>query len=471
MRRFVAPAFVVAASLCATGPALAQPPAAPTYTKDVAPILFANCTSCHRAGEIAPMSLMNYKEVRPWARAIGARVADGTMPPWHADPAHGTFANARMLSEIEKATVAKWVAAGAPEGNAADLPAAPSYGGDGWTIGEPDAVLSMQEDYPIPATGDVPYQYFEVPANFAEDRFIQAWEIKPGDRSVVHHIIVSTRPPKEVIEQQMKQQQQAMLNRMFGPAPKPGAPRPTPMFSFACCIEIPPGQTGGRPLPPDQRTAPGPNDRPRPVGSSPSIGGYVPGNSVRVFADGTAMRLPKGYSLVFQMHYTTNGKATTDRSRVALKFAKTPPKTVLNTATLINGSLSIPPRAADHLVENTMTINRDIMLYSLVPHTHVRGKRWHYEAIYPDGRTEVILSVPKYDFNWQHEYVFAQPLRIPAGTKLHAKAWYDNSPANKSNPDPSKEVKWGDQTWEEMMYTSITFFLPPAPPTSAGQQQ
>jgi hypothetical protein len=413
---------------------------------------------------------MNYKEVRPWARAIGARVADGTMPPWHADPAHGTFANARMLSEIQKATIAKWVAAGGPEGNAADMPAAPSYANGGWSIGEPDAVLSMQEDYPIPATGDVPYQYFEVPANFAEDRFIQAWEIKPGDRSVVHHIIVSTRPPKDVIDQQMKQQQQMMLNRMFGPKPAPGAPRPTPMFSFACCIEIPPGQTGGRPLPPDQRPTPGPNDRPRPVGSGPSIGGYVPGNSIRVFPEGTAMRLPKGYSLVFQMHYTTNGKATTDRSTVALKFAKTPPKTVLNTATLINGSLSIPPRAADHLVENTMTINRDIMLYSLVPHTHVRGKRWHYEAIYPDGRTEVILSVPKYDFNWQHEYVFAQPLRIPAGTKIHARAWYDNSPNNKANPDPDKEVKWGDQTWEEMMYTSITFAVPPAPPTSAGQK-
>jgi hypothetical protein len=449
--------------------AAAQQAAAPTYTKDVASILFANCTSCHRAGEIGPMSLMSYKEVRPWARAIAAKVADGTMPPWHADPAYGKFANARALSDAQKSIIAQWVKAGAPEGNAADMPPTPSYG-TGWTIGTPDAVLSMQEDYPIPATGDVPYQYFEVPANFDEDRFIQAWEIKPGDRSVVHHIIVSTRPPKEIVEQQMKQQQQMMLNRMFGPKPAPGAPRPTPLFSFACCIEIPPGQTGGRPLPPDQRPAAGPNDRPRPAGTGPSIGGYVPGNSLRIFPEGTAMRLPKGYSLVFQMHYTTNGKATTDRSTVALKFAKRPPATVLQSATLINGSLSIPPRAADHLVENTMTVNRDIMLYSLVPHTHVRGKRWHYEAIYPDGRTEVILSVPKYDFNWQHEYVFETPLRIPAGTKIHAKAWYDNSPANKSNPDPNKEVKWGDQTWEEMMYTAITFSVPPSPTSSAQKQ-
>jgi hypothetical protein len=170
------------------------------------------------------------------------------------------------------------------------------------------------------------------------------------------------------------------------------------------------------------------------------------------------------------MHYTTYGKATTDRTKIALKFAKTPPKTVLNTMALINASLSIPPRAANHLVENEMTFNRDTILYSLVPHTHVRGTGWHYEATYPDGRKQVILSVPKYDFNWQHEYVFAQPLQLPAGTKLHAKAWYDNSPANKSNPDPNTQVTWGDQTWEEMMYTSITFSFAPSAPATAGQQ-
>jgi hypothetical protein len=183
-----------------------------------------------------------------------------------------------------------------------------------------------------------------------------------------------------------------------------------------------------------------------------------------------AMRIPAGHSLVFQMHYTTYGKATTDRTKIGLKFAKTPPKTVLNTMALINASLSIPPGAPHHLVENSMTFNRDTLLFSLVPHTHVRGSGWHYEATYPDGGKEVILSVPKYDFNWQHEYVFAQPLRLPAGTKLHAKAWYDNSPANKANPDPGKTVTWGDQTWEEMMYTSITFSFAPATSTAAGQR-
>jgi hypothetical protein len=448
--------------------------AAPTFNKDIAPILFANCTSCHRTGDIAPMSLLTYKDARPWARAIATKVADGTMPPWHADPQYGKFSNERRLTDSQKTAIAKWVSAGAPEGNAADLPAPPAYR-EGWNI-SPDVVLSMTEDYPIPATGDVAYQYLEVPANFAEDRFIQAWEIRPGDRRAVHHIIVSIKPPKEIVEQQMKRQQQQMLQRMFGApaanaaAGATAAPRPLPPVAFACCVEIPAGQTGGRPLPADQRKDPGPNYRPRPAGAGASMGGYVPGGSIREFPEGMAMRLPAGYSFVFQMHYTTYGKATTDRSKIALKFAKSEPKTVLNTLALINGSLAIPPGAKSHLVENEMTFNRETVLYSLVPHTHVRGSGWHYEATYPDGRKEVILSVPKYDFNWQHEYVFAAPLRLPAGTKLHAKAWYDNSPANKSNPDPTKQVTWGDQTWEEMMYTSITFSFPAAATPTAAQK-
>jgi mono/diheme cytochrome c family protein len=434
---------------------------APTFNKDIAPILYANCTSCHRPGEIAPMSLVTYKDARPWAKSIASRVSDGTMPPWHADPAHGSFSNERRLTEAQKATIARWVSGGAPEGKPEDLPAQPSYG-DGWNIGQPDVILSMQEDYPIPATGTVPYQYLEVPANFPEDRYITSWEVRPGNRAAVHHIIVSTRPPQPPAGTPPPPPQAR-------PA-APAGPRPLPLFSFAGGTEIPAGQTGGEPLPPEQRAAPGPNDRPRPRGTGPSIGGYVPGNSIRRFPEGTAMRLPAGYSLVLQMHYTPMGQATTDRTRVGLKFAPAPPRVVLSTASLINGGLHIPARAADHQVDAEMTINRDILLYSIVPHTHVRGKRWHYEAVYPDGRKEVILSVPKYDFNWQHEYVFRDPLKIPAGTKIQAKAWYDNSPANKSNPDPSKDVTWGDQTWEEMMYSSLTFSIVAVPAPTPGQR-
>ena len=468
MRKLVVPALIALSALYVAPQASAQPAAAPTFNKDVAPILYANCTSCHRSGEIAPMSLMTFKDARPWARAIASKVADGTMPPWHADPQYGKFVGARGLTDAQKSMIAEWVAAGAPEGSGA-APAPPAYN-DGWNI-TPDVVLSMQEDYPIPATGEVPYQYLEVPANFAEDRYISDWEIRPGDRRSVHHLLLYLKAPKEVVEAQMKRQQQAMLGRMFGPKPAANAaPRPVPPFEFACCVEIPAGQSGGRPLPPEQRKDLGPNYRPRPAGMAQGMGGFSPGGSIRHFPEGMGMRIPAGYSLVFQMHYTTYGKATTDRSRIGLKFHKTQPKTILNTMALINGSFSIPPGAENHLVENGMTFNRDITIYSLVPHTHVRGTGWHYEATYPDGRKEVILSVPKYDFNWQHEYVFTQPLQLPAGTKIHAKAWYDNSPRNKSNPDPSKPVTWGDQTWEEMMYTSITFSFPPAASTSAQQQ-
>jgi mono/diheme cytochrome c family protein len=429
----------------------------PTFNKDVAPIFFANCTSCHRPGELGPMSLLTYKDARPWARSIAQKVTEGLMPPWHADPAHGSFANERRLTDAQKNIIARWVSGGAPEGKASDLPPAPTYI-DGWNIGQPDAVLSMQEDYPIPATGTVPYQYLEVPANFPEDRWIQAWEIRPGNRAAVHHIIISTRAPAPAAPATPPQPR---------PQAVPGAPRPLPLFSFSGGTEIPPGQTGGEPLPADQRPALGPNHRPRPSRTGNSIGGYVPGNAIRRFPEGMAMRLPAGHSLVLQMHYTPMGKETTDRTKIALKFAPAPPRTVLMTASLINGGLLIPARTANHQVDAEMTINRDITLYSMIPHTHVRGIKWHYELVFPDGRKEVILSVPKYDFNWQHEYVFKDPLKIPAGTKLQARAWYDNSAANKSNPDPTKDVRWGDQTWEEMMYTSLTFSLaaPPAPAT------
>lgn len=422
--------------------------AAPTFSKEVAPILFANCTTCHRPGEIAPMSLLTYKEARPWARAIAAAVRAGTMPPWHADPAVGHFRNARRLSDADKDTLVRWVEAGAPEGHARDLPPAPRYA-DGWRIGTPDVVLEMQEDYPIPASGEIPYLYFEVPANFDEDRWIRAWEMRPGNPAVVHHVIVYLRVPSAATAA-------TALVQALG-----GAARVQRPFSFAPGMEIPPGQTGGRPLPDGERKPPYANYRPRPSGVVGSIGGYVPGNSTREFPEGTAMRLPKGSSLVFQMHYTPIGKETSDRTRLGLTFAKAPPATPLSSIALVNGGLRIPAGAADHRVNAEMTLNREMVLYSLTPHTHVRGKKWHYEVEYPDGRRQTILSVPNYDFDWQHEYQFETPLTLPPGTRLHASAWYDNSPANPSNPDPTKDVQWGDQTWEEMMFTNLTFHLPP----------
>ncbi|HEY2153476.1 MAG TPA: cytochrome c [Vicinamibacterales bacterium] len=437
-------------------------PAAPTYSKDVAPIFYKNCTNCHRPGEIAPMSLLTYKDTRPWAKSIGAQVGRGAMPPWHADPAHGEFLNDRRLSDHDQATIVAWVNAGAPEGNPADLPAAPAYASE-WEIGKPDAIVGMADDYPIPAQGTIPYQYFEIPTTFTEDKWIQAMEVRAGNPSVLHHVIVYARAPTPATPS-------AVAAPPAGAAPAPAA-RPVPLFVFKEGTQIPSGQTGGRPLPVDQRVTPGPNDRPAPARMGPTVGGFAPGQFLRVYQEGTAMRLPAGATLILQSHYTSNGTPTTDRTRVAFKFASKPPQTEVRFASLVNGSLHIPAGAADYRVDAEMTISRDVTLWSILPHTHVRGVRWSYDAIYPDGRTETILSVPKYDFNWQTDYVFKQPLKLPKGTMIHATAWYDNSSANKSNPDPTKEVWWGDQTWEEMMFSGLTFSIDATPPSTSAPKQ
>jgi len=449
--------FVMAVLALGTLAAPVYAQSAPTYSKDVAPILFKNCTNCHRPGEIAPMSLMSFKDARPWVRSIGTRVSAGSMPPWHADPAHGEFINDRRLSAAEKDTIARWVAAGGPEGNPKDMPAPPTYT-DGWNIGTPDAVLTMQEDYALPEKGVVNYQYFEIPTNFTEDRWIQAYEVRPGSRANVHHVIVYARPPAQP--------------RPAGPVNTANRQPQEQPIVMAANMELPAGQTGGPELPEDQRKPLGPNDRPMPkLGLGPSIAGFVPGNGTRVYRPGTAGRLAAGSTLIFQMHYTTNGKPATDRSKIGLIFSKTPPTTPILGTVLANGQLHLKAGDPNARVDAEMTINRDMRLWSLIPHTHVRGKRWIYEATYPDGRKEVLLSVPNYDFDWQTEYIYKEPVKLPKGTVIHATAWYDNSPANKSNPDPSKDVWWGDQTFEEMMFTGVSLSIdqPPARPT-AGQQ-
>jgi hypothetical protein len=431
------------------------PASTPTFNRDVAPILYANCTNCHRPGEIAPMSLLTYKDARPWARSISNQVARGVMPPWHADPAHGEFLNDRRLSTADKDTIVKWVSAGAPEGSPAAAPP-PVYASE-WNIGQPDAIFSMQEDYPVPANGTVAYKYFEIPTHLTEDQWVQAIEMRAGNPAVVHHVIVYARAPRPA--------QSAVPAARSSAQP---APRPLPLFTYPDgTTEVPAGQTGGPALPPDQRIL---NDRPapRPLGSA--IGGFAPGQTVRVYDEGTAMKLPAGSTLVFQVHYTAAGAATTDRTRIGVRYAKHKPATEVRFTSLINGTLHIPAGAADYKLEQTMTVNRDVTIWSMLPHTHLRGKRWAYDATYPDGRTETILAVPKYDFNWQTEYVFKHPLKLPKGTTIHAAAWYDNSVNNPSNPDPTKDVWWGDQTWDEMMFTGVTYSVdavPAPPPTPA----
>jgi hypothetical protein len=461
---FAAVVFCAAVQLGAqapakTGAAGAQSGVAtktPTYSKDVAPIFYKNCTSCHRAGEIGPMALVTYQDARPWAKSIATKVAAGTMPPWYGESAHSEFTNDRRLTGADKATILEWANGGAPEGNKADLPPAPKFA-EGWQIGQPDAVFTLQEDYPIPASGTLEYKYFEVPTNFTEDRWVKAFEVRPGDRSVVHHIIVFGRPPARP---------ETPSTSAASTTTAPAAPRPQPPFSFAPGMQEPRDEAVQA-----AKRAPN-NDRPAPQGGTgPFVADFAPGQAVRVYADDTALRVRAGTTLVFQIHYTVSGKAATDRSRIGMVFAKEKPKTEVMIAALQNGNFTLPAGQADVRVDAEMTLNRDMTIWSLLPHTHVRGRRWEYQAIYPDGRTEAILSVPKYDFNWQTEYVFTQPLKLPKGTKIHSTAWYDNSAANKSNPDPSVDVHWGDQTWQEMQFTAFAFSLDPVSNATAPAQK
>jgi hypothetical protein len=429
--------------------------AAPTFSKDVAPIFYKNCTVCHRPGEIGPFSMLTYTETRPWVKAIATQVSNGTMPPWHADPAHSTFVNDRRLSAADKDTILKWVAGGAPEGNRADLPSAPTYP-SGWAIGQPDAVFEMAESYPVPASGTIDYKHFEVPTNLTEDKWIQAFELRPEARAVVHHIIVYARPPRRPAPAPAAPP---------AAAPAPGAPRPQPPFTMASGMNTPPEH---RTLMAKQAT---PNDRPVPKdGMGAFVGGFAPGQAIRVFHEGTAMKLPAGSTLIFQVHYTAGGKAVNDRSKIGFVWAKSAPRQEVLTVPLVNGNFTLPAGSPNTQVDAQMTFNTDTTIWSILPHTHVRGREWKVEVTYPDGRTEVVLAVPKYDFNWQTDYVFKEPLKLPKGTSLKTMAWYDNSTNNKSNPDPSVDVHWGEQTWEEMQFTALTMTIEQPTPRPTGGQ-
>ena len=404
----------------------------PTFSKDVAPILYKNCTSCHRAGEIGPMPLVTYEDARPWAKAIRDEVSDGHMPPWHADPKHGKFVNDRSLSEGDRTTLVKWANGGAPKGDLKDMPALPAFT-DGWSIGTPDFVASMPQAYKVPADGFVEYEYIEIPLDLKEDKWIQALEIRPGNRAVVHHVIVYARPPQP-------------------------ERRPTG-FRMAAGMDLPREQTGGGGDEGPTTRAKGVSRFPRPQRLGATIGGFAPGNGTAAFAPGSAMLLRAGTTLVLQMHYTPNGEEATDQTKVGFFFAKEPPTSEMRFAALMNGNFVLPAGSTDQEVKAEMTTTQDVTLRSLLPHTHLRGKSWEYTVVYPDGRTDTLLSVPKYDFNWQTDYVFAEPLKLPKGTIIRARATYDNSAANRSNPDPKVDVKWGDQTWEEMMFTAFVYSI------------
>jgi hypothetical protein len=426
--------MVLSATLVVATGVRAQAPA-PTFAKDVAPILYRNCTSCHRPGGLGPMSLLTFEDARQAAADIIDAVNSGYMPPWHADAPHGTFLNDRRLSDADKQTILRWADAGTPNGDPKDLPPVPEYA-TSWTIGTPDAVVSMPTEYEVPATGVIEYQYFDVPTNFTEDKWVQAIEILPGARDVVHHVLVFARPPAPA------------------PAPAPAAGAPSSAGATPA---------GAPQLPvlvrrPDQGIPPpsaGPDGQPRALGAL--IGTTAPGTNVITFPPGTALRVRAGSVLTFQMHYTAKGHAMKDRTSVGMVFAKEPPAEVMLANSFQNGQFTIPAGAADYQVPAEIGFREAVRVYGLFPHTHLRGKRWEYRLVQPDGQSQVILSVPKYDFKWQTYYMFATPLEVPAGARIEATAWYDNSSGNSSNPDATKEVRWGDQTWEEMQYTGFLY--------------
>ena len=385
-----------------------------TYNKQVLPILQKNCQTCHRPGEIAPMSFLTYKDTRPWAKAMKEAVVSRQMPPWFADPAYGHFANDRRLSAADIKTISAWADGGAVEGDPKDAPAPITFQ-DGWNI-KPDMIIEMPKDFNLPATGTINYQNVLVKVNFPEDVWVVAAEMRPGNPKALHHGRVLLRTPGS----------EFMKDAVPGEAYETG--------SMALAKGEPPE----------------------------TLGKFNPGLGEQNFSlFESAKFVPKGSDLVFNLHYTSIGKATTDRSRVGLVFAKKPPKLryfMHNGPTASN--LAIPPRNGNAEVVSEMTTNVDMQLVYMQPHMHLRGKDYEMRAVFPNGKMETLFKA-KWDFNWQMGYDLEKPLFLPKGTRIVGIAHYDNSANNKYNPDPNKLVVWGDQNWEEMQNCFIGVLVDP----------
>jgi len=367
-----------------------------TYSNQVARIFQDRCVGCHREGQIAPFAMTNYDEVAGWGEMIAEVVGESRMPPWHAAPKHGVFANDSRLSSEEQEMIFEWVANGCPEGDVANLPEPREYP-VGWMMPqEPDQVIYFgDKPVSIKAEGVEAYRHYMVDPGFTEDKWVTWAECMPGNPQVVHHIIVFIRPPGR----KARSRSEDPDIRGFG-----------------------------------------------------FLAGFAPGTRPIEFPPGMAKKIPAGSQLVFQMHYTPCGSPQEDLSSVGLVFVDPAEIThQVSTTATSNHTFAIPPGAFNHKVEATHTFTRDTTLLSMFPHMHIRGKAFRYEATYPDGSHEILLDVPQYDFNWQNSFILAEPKALPKGTEIHCTAWFDNSSDNPSNPDPTEEVRWGPQTWHEMM--------------------
>jgi mono/diheme cytochrome c family protein len=386
----------------------------PTYYKDVLPILRGHCEVCHRAGGIAPMSFESYAEARQYAEAIRVATQNKSMPPWFAVAGVGRFSNDPSLSEEEVAKLAAWAATKAPAGDPSDGPAARHWA-EGWSIPQPDLAVKMPRAVELPASGDVDYTYEIVPTHFSEDRWVQMAEVLPSARANVHHAVVYVRPPDSTWLR-------------HAPVGEP--------FTAATLRDAE-----------DRRGAHWTD--------SDILLVYAPGSSPDEWPTSMAKFVPAGSDLVFQMHYTTNGKAVADQSSVGLVFSKQPPRQRVLTLQLTNDHFVIPPGVDNFRVEARGALPNDATLLSFFPHMHLRGKRFEYNLVkretgLADASLEPLLRV-NYHFHWQMSYRLAEPRLLKAGTELQAVAWYDNSISNPHNPDPTAAVRWGEQTYDEMM--------------------
>lgn len=380
-----------------------------TFNKDVAPIVWQNCASCHRPGEVGPFSLLTYEDCAKRADFISEISASRRMPPWKAEPNYGHFHDERRLSEAQLATLAAWAKAGAPEGEAKDLPTPPTFV-EGWQLGEPDLVLEMPEEFTIPADGRDVYRCFVIPIPTSVTRTVAAAEFRPGNRRVAHHAI--------------------MYLDASGAARKKDEADAGPGYaSFGGPGILP---TGG-------------------------LGGWAPGAMARKLPEGTGKLLRKGSDLVLQMHYHPSGKVEKDRSMVGIYFTKKPATTLVGGLALLNHKIYIPAGEAKYETgAQSEPLPVPVNVLAVGPHMHLLGKSMKVFAEKPDGQIEPLVWIKDWDFNWQGAYSFAKPVRLPAGSVIKMEASYDNSSANPNNPsEPPKPVKWGEQTTDEMCLLSV----------------
>ena len=440
-RRLVPMALFLAAVTAGAGEGSAEKKV--TFTKDVAPILYQHCVTCHHENDIAPMSFMTYKEARPWAAAIREAVLRRAMPPWHADPGVGDFSNTKRLSDADLAALDAWVKQGALEGDPNHLPPPPTFHA-GWHI-TPDVILSIPPTESSPANQDN-YEYIYVPTNFTEDKWVQAAEVLPGDRRVVHHATVSLVSADKVPEL-----------RASHATPDAGADEH--LYRTGKVLHLRPEV----PVLDDGCSAPEGGGFPGKNSGSlehvPAI--YLPGHLAETRPPGYALRIPAGSYLQFQIHYSNRlGETVTDRTSIGLVFARDPVKYELAQYEIWNNLFRIPPREGSHRVTSCFTLPKEVISVAYTAHMHYRGKSMTTEAVFPDGRREVLYNVPNFDFRWQETYFLKQPRLLPKGTKLVTTAYFDNSSNNPLNPDPSKAVRWGEPSDEEMMGFWLAFADP-----------